>query len=70
MRYPIHNQCPTTHPVVVPQVFIEIVWDTAKFTPLWEPGTPNPFVWSMGDPYVTNFTLAPHTVILTRDDRP
>lgn len=50
MRYPIHNQCPTTHPVVVPQVFIEIVWDTAKFTPLWEPGTPNPFVWSMGDP--------------------
>ncbi|KAF6751881.1 hypothetical protein DFP72DRAFT_467668 [Ephemerocybe angulata] len=50
MKYTVNNKCPSTHPVAVPAVFFEIVWDTAKFTPLWQAGTPNPFVWSMGDP--------------------
>ncbi|KAG2002983.1 hypothetical protein CC2G_003621 [Coprinopsis cinerea AmutBmut pab1-1] len=50
MRYPSNGKCPTTHPVVVPQIFIEIVWDTKRFNHLWEEGEPQPFVFSHGDP--------------------
>lgn len=38
--------CPDTHPVRVPQVTFETVWDTSKFNDMWPAGTPNPFVWS------------------------
>jgi hypothetical protein len=38
--------CPASHPVRVPQVAYETVWDTTKFNSLWKSGTPNPFVWS------------------------
>jgi hypothetical protein len=38
--------CPQTHPVRVPQVTFETVWDTSKFNSMWASGTPNPFVWS------------------------
>ncbi|ORY00317.1 hypothetical protein BCR34DRAFT_575933 [Clohesyomyces aquaticus] len=38
--------CPSTHPVRVPQVTYETVWDTTKFNSMWTSGTPNPFVWS------------------------
>ncbi|KAF2645572.1 hypothetical protein P280DRAFT_531785 [Massarina eburnea CBS 473.64] len=37
--------CPASHPVRVPQVTFETVWDTSKFNSLWTSG-PNPFVWS------------------------
>ncbi|TFK20052.1 hypothetical protein FA15DRAFT_578117, partial [Coprinopsis marcescibilis] len=51
MVYPTRGkQCPETHPVVVPQIFIEIVWDTKKFNHLWEEGASNPFLFSHGDP--------------------
>ncbi|KAH6849673.1 hypothetical protein B0I37DRAFT_93602 [Chaetomium sp. MPI-CAGE-AT-0009] len=38
--------CPASHPVRMPQVAFETVWDTSKFNGLWERGAPNPFVWS------------------------
>ncbi|SPO06469.1 uncharacterized protein DNG_09159 [Cephalotrichum gorgonifer] len=38
--------CPASHPVRVPQVAFETVWDTTKFNHLWTSGAPNPFVWS------------------------
>ncbi|KAK3361147.1 hypothetical protein B0T24DRAFT_114986 [Lasiosphaeria ovina] len=37
--------CPSSHPVRMPQVTYETVWDTSKFNSLWTTG-PNPFVWS------------------------
>jgi hypothetical protein len=37
--------CPSTHPVRVPQVTFETVWDTTKFNSMWTSG-PNPYVWS------------------------
>lgn len=38
--------CPSSHPVRMPQVTYETVWDTTKFNSMWPSGTPNPFVWS------------------------
>lgn len=38
--------CPSTHPVRMPQLTYETVWDTTGFNALWPSGTPNPFVWS------------------------
>jgi hypothetical protein len=38
--------CPSSHPVRVPQVTYETVWDTTKFKDLWKQGDPQPFVWS------------------------
>jgi hypothetical protein len=38
--------CPASHPVRVPQVTFETVWDTTKFNSMWPSGAPNPFVWS------------------------
>jgi hypothetical protein len=37
--------CPATHPVRMPQVVYETVWDTTQFNHLWTSGS-NPFVWS------------------------
>jgi len=39
-------KCPASHPVRMPQVAYETVWDTRKFNSMWTSGTPNPFVWS------------------------
>ena len=39
-------KCPDSHPVRVPQVTFETVWDTSKFNSMWTAGKPNPFVWS------------------------
>jgi hypothetical protein len=36
--------CPSSHPIRVPQVTYETVWDTTKFNSMWTSG--NPFVWS------------------------
>jgi len=38
--------CPASHPIRMPQVAYETVWDTRQFNSLWAAGTPNPFVWS------------------------
>jgi len=38
--------CPASHPVRMPQVAYETVWDTTKFNHLWKSGQPNPFMWS------------------------
>ncbi|KAI1754432.1 hypothetical protein F4782DRAFT_528352 [Xylaria castorea] len=38
--------CPASHPVRMPQVTYETVWDTSKFNSMWPSGSPNPFVWS------------------------
>lgn len=43
--------CPATHPVRIPQLFYEVVWDTARFNDraLWPDDGSQPFVWSQGD---------------------
>ncbi|KAI1324108.1 hypothetical protein F5Y16DRAFT_412221 [Xylariaceae sp. FL0255] len=38
--------CPASHPVRMPQVTYETVWDTTQFNSMWPAGAPNPFVWS------------------------
>ncbi|OCL11758.1 hypothetical protein AOQ84DRAFT_361240 [Glonium stellatum] len=44
--------CPSTHPVKLPQLFYEVVWDTRPFNDksLWPTDGSQPFVWSYGDP--------------------
>ncbi|KAK4158243.1 hypothetical protein C8A00DRAFT_39437 [Chaetomidium leptoderma] len=39
-------KCPSSHPVRVPQVAFETVWNTKEFNSMWPSGAPNPFVWS------------------------
>ncbi|KAF2647442.1 hypothetical protein K491DRAFT_723424 [Lophiostoma macrostomum CBS 122681] len=43
--------CPDTHPVHVPQLFYEVVWNTSMFNnPAdWPADGSQPFVWSFGD---------------------
>jgi hypothetical protein len=38
--------CPATHPVRMPQVVYETVWDTTKFNNMFDSSKPQPFVWS------------------------
>ncbi|PQE22000.1 carbohydrate-binding module family 1 protein [Rutstroemia sp. NJR-2017a BBW] len=47
-----NGPCPATHPVKIPQLFYEVVWDTTKFNDksLWPTDGSQPFVWSYGDP--------------------
>ncbi|RDL31474.1 Uncharacterized protein BP5553_09683 [Venustampulla echinocandica] len=44
--------CPSSHPVRLPQVMYEVMWDTRPFNDksLWPEDGSNPFVYSMGDP--------------------
>ncbi|KAF5335312.1 hypothetical protein D9611_011759 [Ephemerocybe angulata] len=47
------TDCPESHPVRIPLIFMETVWDTKPFTDpsLWPAeGEEQPLVWSMGDP--------------------
>ncbi|KAI1177119.1 hypothetical protein F4777DRAFT_577404 [Nemania sp. FL0916] len=43
--------CPASHPVPIPQLFYEVVWDTIAFNDrsLWPEDGSQPFVWSYGD---------------------
>jgi len=43
--------CPSTHPVRIPQLMLEIVWDTTPFNDksLWPEDGSQPFVFSQGD---------------------
>ncbi|KAF9522950.1 hypothetical protein CPB83DRAFT_899194 [Crepidotus variabilis] len=45
--------CPASHPVRLPELFYEIVWDTRPFNDpeMWPEDGSQPFVFSMGDPY-------------------
>ncbi|KAL1869327.1 hypothetical protein Daus18300_005539 [Diaporthe australafricana] len=40
------GSCPSSHPVRMPQVAYETLWDTAQFKSMWPSGGPNPFVMS------------------------
>ncbi|KAK4038600.1 hypothetical protein C8A01DRAFT_47800 [Parachaetomium inaequale] len=46
-----NGPCPASHPVKIPQVFFEVIWDTARFNSkeLWPEDGSQPFVWSQGD---------------------
>ncbi|KAF2821846.1 hypothetical protein CC86DRAFT_458933 [Ophiobolus disseminans] len=45
-----YNGCPASHPVRLPQVFLETVWDTGVFPQSeWPTDGSQPFVWSQGD---------------------
>ncbi|RXW18758.1 hypothetical protein EST38_g7097 [Candolleomyces aberdarensis] len=46
------TDCPATHPVRLPLLFIEIIWDTRQFNDpeIWPKDGTQPFVFSMGDP--------------------
>ncbi|KAI1280279.1 hypothetical protein F5Y07DRAFT_396433 [Xylaria sp. FL0933] len=48
------GQCPSTHPVRLPQLMYEVMWDTTPFNDpdLWPEDGSQPFVWSTGDGYV------------------
>jgi hypothetical protein len=43
--------CPASHPVRIPQLFFEVIWDTRQFNDrsLWPEDGSQPFVWSYGD---------------------
>jgi hypothetical protein len=43
--------CPSTHPVHIPQLMLETVWDTSAFNNKadWPADNSQPFVWSSGD---------------------
>lgn len=43
--------CPVTHPVKIPQLVLEIRWDTLEFNKpeLWPEDGSQPFAWSFGD---------------------
>ncbi|KAL2126170.1 hypothetical protein VTI74DRAFT_1555 [Chaetomium olivicolor] len=47
----VDGKCPSTHPVKIPQVHYEIVWDTTKFNNKaeWPEDGSQPFVLSTGD---------------------
>ncbi|KAI1270371.1 hypothetical protein F5Y18DRAFT_421863 [Xylariaceae sp. FL1019] len=46
-----NGPCPATHPVKIPQLFYEVIWDTTAFNnPAdWPEDGSQPFVWSFGD---------------------
>lgn len=41
--------CPASHPVKMPQVAYETLWDTTQFNSMWPKDGSNPFVLSFGD---------------------
>lgn len=45
-----NGTCPPTHPVRIPLVFLETMWDTKPFLDIWPTDGSQPLVFSMGDP--------------------
>jgi len=39
--------CPSTHPVKMPQIMYELMWDTRKIDRSWFPDSGNPYTYSM-----------------------
>ncbi|TVY80377.1 hypothetical protein LSUE1_G005036 [Lachnellula suecica] len=51
VAYPTGADCPASHPVQLPQIFIETIWDTGFFPQsMWPLDGSQPFVFSQGDP--------------------
>ena len=50
--FSVAGKCPDSHPVRVPQVAYETLWNTSMFNDksLWPEDGSQPFVWSTGDP--------------------
>ena len=46
----VSGTCPSSHPVRVPMLFMETVWNTSIFTDMWPTDGSQPFVYSQGDP--------------------
>ncbi|KAI5916968.1 hypothetical protein F4810DRAFT_716924 [Camillea tinctor] len=46
-----NGDCPATHPVKLPQLMFEVIWDTAPFNDrsLWPEDGSQPFIFSQGD---------------------
>jgi hypothetical protein len=44
------GSCPSSHPVRMPTLFFEIVWDTRQFNNMWPTDGSQPFIFSQGDP--------------------
>ncbi|KAK3987470.1 hypothetical protein QBC44DRAFT_400110, partial [Cladorrhinum sp. PSN332] len=46
-----NGPCPASHPVKIPQLFYEVLWDTRRFNNRadWPADGSQPFVWSYGD---------------------
>ncbi|KAI0536116.1 hypothetical protein GGR58DRAFT_528641 [Xylaria digitata] len=46
-----NGPCPASHPVKIPQLFYEVIFDTTPFNDksLWPEDGSQPFVWSFGD---------------------
>ena len=46
-----NGPCPESHPVKIPQLFFETIFDTTHFNDkgLWPEDGGQPFVWSFGD---------------------
>ncbi|KAK0639808.1 hypothetical protein B0T16DRAFT_395468 [Cercophora newfieldiana] len=54
-------KCPSSHPVRMPQVTYETVWDTTKFNSMWDPAKDKqPFVWSYERPGVAGGGYGTH----------
>lgn len=49
--YEMNAACPSTHPVKIPQLMYEVMWDTREFNDasLWPEDGSQPFVYSYGD---------------------
>ncbi|KAK3714818.1 hypothetical protein LTR37_007553 [Vermiconidia calcicola] len=46
-----YNGCPSTHPVQLPQIMLETIFDTGMFPQShWPKDGKQPFVWAQGDP--------------------
>ena len=47
----VAGACPASHPVRMPQVAYETMWNTTQFNDpsMWPEGDPNPFFWSTGE---------------------
>ena len=41
--------CPPSHPIRVPQLAYETMWDTTEFADMWPNDGSQPFVWSYSD---------------------
>ncbi|KAJ3512312.1 hypothetical protein NMY22_g15371 [Coprinellus aureogranulatus] len=42
--------CPESHPVRIPLIIFETIWDTTPFNDMWPTDGTQPFLYSMGDP--------------------